>query len=43
LPDWKHKVSDVKLNGYLDLWMTFKGQQKTVRDWFTNLQDAVAH
>jgi hypothetical protein len=43
LPDWKHKVSDVKLNGYLDLWMTFKGQQTTVRDWFTNLQDAVTH
>lgn len=41
LPEWKHKLRDVRLDEYLRLTFRSKSKETTVRDWFTNLQDKV--
>ena len=40
-PDWKHKLSMVRLDPYLDLRFKYRSKETTVRDWFTELQDSV--
>ena len=40
-PDWKHKLSMVRLESFLDLSFRFHGKNTTIRDWFTRLQDSV--